>query len=163
MQAHAHVDQSIIRMTTTDYTISEVKPEEHDALLDIWESSVRATHHFLKEENILFFKQTIHEHKYFEMVDLACVRDSDNQILGFLGTNEDSLEMLFIHADAIGKGIGKALLNHAINEIKVKKVDVNEQNTQAVGFYLHHGFKTISRSELDGTGKPFPILHMVLR
>ncbi len=149
-------------MTTTYYSISEVKPEEHDILLDIWESSVRATHHFLKEENILFFKQIIHEHKYFEMVELACVRNEDGQILGFLGTNEDSLEMLFVHADAIGKGIGKDLLIHAIEEVKVNKVDVNEQNEKAVGFYLYHGFKTVSRSELDGTGKPFPILHMVL-
>ncbi|GAB3511490.1 GNAT family protein [Emticicia fontis] len=147
--------------TKTHYTIAEVKPEEHDVLLDIWESSVRATHHFLKEENILFFKQTIHEHKYFEMVELACIRDDTGQILGFLGTNEDNLEMLFVHADAIGKGIGKALLNHAIDEVKVTKVDVNEQNLQAVGFYLYHGFKTVNRSELDGTGKPFPILHMV--
>ncbi|RYU95815.1 GNAT family N-acetyltransferase [Emticicia agri] len=149
-------------MTAIHFTISEVKPEEHDQLLDIWESSVRATHHFLKEENILFFKQTIHEHKYFEMVELACVKDTNDQILGFLGTNADSLEMLFVHADAIGKGVGKALLSYALNTLKVTKVDVNEQNTQAVGFYLHHGFKTVSRSELDGTGKPFPILHMEL-
>ena len=147
---------------TTHYTISEVKPNEHDILLDIWESSVRATHHFLKEENILFFKQTIHEHKYFEMVEIACVRDTNNHILGFLGTSEDNLEMLFVHADAIGKGVGKALLKHAIQVAQVTKVDVNEQNEKAVGFYLHHGFKTISRSELDSTGKPFPILHMEL-
>jgi putative acetyltransferase len=147
---------------TTNYTISEVKPEEHDILLDIWESSVRATHHFLKEENILFFKRKIHEHTYFEMVELACVRDENNQVLGFLGTNNESLEMLFVHADAIGKGVGKALLHHAINEVKVNKVDVNEQNTQAVGFYQHHGFKTVNRSELDDTGMPFAILHMEL-
>jgi putative acetyltransferase len=150
-------------MTTTYYNISQVKPEEHDLILDIWESSVRATHHFLKEEDILFFKQTIHEHKYFEMVELACVRNDEGQILGFLGTNEDSLEMLFVHADAIGQGVGKTLLHHAIEELKVKKVDVNEQNEEAVGFYLHHGFKVVNRSELDGTGKPFPILHMELR
>lgn len=162
MQTYDYIDQSIVIMSTTFYTISTVKPEEHDALLDIWESSVRATHHFLKEENILFFKQTIHEHKYFEIVELACVKNDKGQILGFLGTNEDCLEMLFVHADAIGKGIGKTLLNYAINEVKVNKVDVNEQNEQAFGFYLHHGFKTLSRSELDGTGKAFPILHMVL-
>ena len=149
-------------MITNNYTISDVRPEEHDILLDIWESSVRATHHFLKEENILFFKQTINEHKYFELVELACVRDENHQILGFSGTDGDSLEMLFVHADAIGKGVGKALLNHAINDVKVTKVDVNAQNEQAVGFYKHYGFKIVSRSELDGTGKPFPILHMEL-
>jgi hypothetical protein len=42
-------------------------------------------------------------------------------------------------------------------------VDVNEQNGQAVGFYLRMGFATEGRSELDGMGKPYPLLHMRLR
>ncbi len=42
------------------------------------------------------------------------------------------------------------------------KVDVNEQNPQAVGFYEHMGFRLVSKSELDGEGKPYPILHMQL-
>lgn len=150
-------------MTKTIYTITEVAPEDHDILLDIWESSVRATHHFLQEEDILFFKQTIHEHKYFELVKLACVRDAADTILGFLGTNADNLEMLFVHPDYIGKGVGKALVEYALHVAKVNKVDVNEQNEKAYQFYLHHGFRVISRDELDGTGKPFPILHMELR
>ncbi len=149
-------------MTDLSYTITRVLPEEYDELLDLWEASVRATHHFLKEENILFFKQTIYEHNYFEMVELNCIRNDGGKILGFSGAIDDSLEMLFLHPDAIGKGIGKALLNHAVNTQKISKVDVNEQNNQALQFYLHHGFKVISRSELDGTGKPFPILHLEL-
>ena len=40
---------------------------------------------------------------------------------------------------------------------------MNEQNEQAVGFYLHQGFVIAGRSELDGTGKPYPILHLQLR
>ena len=60
---------------------------------------------------------------------------------------------LRIKADALG-------LN--AEDYETDKVDVNEQNEQAIGFYQHYGFKTISRSELDGTGKPYPILHMEL-
>jgi hypothetical protein len=41
-------------------------------------------------------------------------------------------------------------------------VDVNEQNEQALGFYLRMGFEVEGRSELDSTGKPFPLLHMRL-
>lgn len=40
-------------------------------------------------------------------------------------------------------------------------VDVNEQNPQAIGFYEHHGFRTVSRTTHDPSGKPYPILHMV--
>lgn len=37
-----------------------------------------------------------------------------------------------------------------------------EQNSQALGFYQHIGFSIIGRSELDGQGKPYPLLHMEL-
>lgn len=49
-----------------------------------------------------------------------------------------------------------------INQLDLTKVDVNEQNEQAVGFYKHCGFETIKRSELDTSGKPYPTLHMEL-
>lgn len=39
---------------------------------------------------------------------------------------------------------------------------MNEQNPQAVGFYLHYGFVQTGRSPLDGEGRPFPLLHMAL-
>ncbi len=42
------------------------------------------------------------------------------------------------------------------------RVDVNEQNEQALGFYQHLGFSVIGRSPLDGQGKPYPLLHMEL-
>ncbi|MGY0625916.1 MAG: GNAT family N-acetyltransferase, partial [Paraglaciecola chathamensis] len=42
------------------------------------------------------------------------------------------------------------------------KVDVNEQNPKALGFYQRIGFKVVGRSELDGQGKPYPLLHLAL-
>ncbi|WP_317194649.1 GNAT family N-acetyltransferase [Algoriphagus lutimaris] len=62
---------------------------------------------------------------------------------------EGNLEMLFLHSDAFGKGLGRLCLEYAINEMGVEKLDVNELNEQALGFYLHCGFKVIGRSELD--------------
>ena len=76
---------------------------------------------------------------------------------------EDNLEMLFIDPKYRGKGIGKSLLNYGIKNLNITKVDVNEQNEQAVGFYKHSGFEVIARSEVDASGKPYPILHMVLK
>ncbi|TWF42353.1 acetyltransferase (GNAT) family protein [Chitinophaga polysaccharea] len=83
-------------------------------------------------------------------------------MLGFIGVAENKIEMLFVHPDAHGKGIGKALLNYAIAQQGATAVDVNEQNPQAVAFYLHMGFRVTARSATDGMGKPFPLLHMAL-
>ena len=70
--------------------------------------------------------------------------------------------MLFVHNEFRGNGIGKKLALYAIDNLQASKVDVNEQNTQAVGFYKHMGFSVESRSELGGDGKAYPILHMYL-
>lgn len=143
-------------------SINQPLKEEHPLLLSIWESSVRATHDFLDEADILFFKSVIQEHKAFEQVHLVVARDEDNQLLGFMGTAEDKIEMLFLDPACRNQGIGRQLLQYAIEELGIRKVDVNEQNASATAFYEKAGFKTVSRSEKDGTGKPFPILHMEL-
>jgi len=130
-------------------------------VVEVREDSVRATHHFVCEKDIAYFKPLILL-MYLKAVDLRCVRDNRHRIIGFLGVAVDKIEMLFIHPDVIGNGIDKALVDYAVLEMNTTKVDVNEQNELAVGFYLHIGFKIISRSELDNLGKPFPILHMAL-
>ncbi|MDC9615019.1 GNAT family N-acetyltransferase, partial [Xenorhabdus khoisanae] len=77
-------------------------------------------------------------------------------------TAQHRVEMLFITPQARGTGVGKMLLEFAIDKLKISELDVNEQNTQGVGFYQHMGFQVFSRSELDGQGNPFPLLHMKL-
>lgn len=127
-------------------------------LIDIWERSVRATHNFLPEEEINNLKLLI-LNEYFHHV-LLHKYVQDGQIVGFIGTSSDNIEMLFIDPEFMGKGIGRVLINFAVTELKIEKVDVNEQNLQAIGFYEKLGFKVIGRSELDGQGKPYPILHL---
>lgn len=150
---------NITPVPMTDYEISEIQKQEYPEVMLVWETSVRATHHFLKEEDILFFRKLIFE-EYLNVVCLYAVRDSNKRILGFLGVSDDNIEMLFIHPDVRGKGIGSFLLDYAINRLHLHNVDVNEQNEQAIGFYLQAGFSIVSRSEQDGTGKPYPILHL---
>lgn len=144
-------DNMIIQPVISDY----------ETLLRIWENSVRATHDFLKEEDLQYYKPLI-LNEYFYQVNLFCHEDDKHEIAGFMGIASDNLEMLFISPASRGKGIGKELLTYAIEQHKVKRVDVNEQNVQAVGFYKHMGFQVVNRSEFDGTGKPYPILHMKL-
>lgn len=37
---------------------------------------------------------------------------------------------------------------------------VNEQNSQARGFYEHMGFKVVEWATVDDQGNPYPILYM---
>lgn len=141
--------------------VEEVVPEYFSEMLDVWENSVRATHDFISDEDIEFFKPIIIE-QAFPSVSLRCVRSESGSILGFVGVYESKIEMLFILNESRGHGLGTLLLKYAMENLNANKVDVNEQNPQAVGFYEHMGFKVKSRSPLDDMGKPFPILHMAL-
>ncbi len=134
---------------------------EHEEITKVWDSSVRATHHFISEEYLNYLKPLI-KNEYLSSVQLFTLKDAQGVVLGFIGVDEDKVEMLFIHPAAIGKGYGKKLLEFAITELKINKVDVNEQNIAAISFYEHMGFKSIGRSPVDGLGKPYPIIHMKL-
>ncbi|MDR2230123.1 MAG: GNAT family N-acetyltransferase [Flavobacteriaceae bacterium] len=139
--------------------IRKIEITDYPKLMKIWESAVLNTHDFLKEEDFNYYKE--HIPSYFEHVTLLGY-EIDGTLVGFMGISDENLEMLFIDHDFRGKGIGKKLIKHGIDHLKVSKVDVNEQNLQAVGFYQHIGFKILQRSEVDGQGKEYPILHMGL-
>lgn len=146
----------------TILSIHSTYESDFDTLTTLWEASVRATHLFLSEEDILALRPLV-RWTYLKGVELRVYRDDAGVTLGFVGVAEGKVEMLFVSPEARGRGIGKALLRHAIEEMGAKLVDVNEQNPQAVGFYLHEGFEVVGRSPVDGQGRAFPLLEMRLR
>ena len=79
-----------------------------------------------------------------------------------MGTENGRLEMLFLSPDERGKGLGRQLLEYGIREQGVREVTVNEQNSQAVGFYQHLGFVTYRRTDHDEEGNPYPLLYLKL-
>lgn len=139
--------------------IRTITTSDYPNLMKIWESAVLATHDFLKPADFNYYKE--HLPTYFTFVSLWGF-EHEGHLVGFMGIAENSLEMLFIDESMRGKGIGKTLIQNAIKEQGVTKVEVNEQNEQGVGFYKHLGFKVIRREELDGQGKAYPILQMEL-
>lgn len=127
-------------------------------LLKIWEVSVRASHKFLSEEEI---NQLAPQAKSaLQQIETLWVVQDGELPVGFMGVQEQKIEMLFLHPDYFRKGIGKMLVERAFSELKVEYVDVNEQNPSATGFYERMGFKTFKRNECDSEGNPFPILEM---
>jgi putative acetyltransferase len=140
--------------------IRKIEVTDYPRLMEIWESAVLSTHDFLKKEDFLYYKEQFPV--YFQNVTLFGF-EQEGDLIGFMGIAEGNLEMLFIDSNYRGTGIGKKMIAYAINNLQVTKVDVNEQNTQAVGFYKHIGFDVYKRSELDGEGKEYPILHMHLQ
>ena len=86
----------------------------------------------------------------------------DGLIKGFIQIKGTEICQLFVEPFFQNEGIGGELIEFAIRQKQIHKVDVNEQNDKALGFYLRMGFRIIGRDETDGMGKPYPILHLQL-
>jgi putative acetyltransferase len=138
------------------------KAYDYPEITRVWEDSVRATHDFLPDVYIALLKNLLLT-QYLDAVNLICLRNSDLKITGFAGTTVGKLEMLFIASECRGQGLGKKLLDYAIEHFDIDQLDVNEQNPQALGFYVKQGFEVVGRSEVDGLGRPYPMLRMRLR
>ena len=132
--------------------------EECPRLVEIWRSAVGATHGFLAQRDRAEIEERLPA-EYLPHVRVS-VADVDGGPVGFAGTSEGKLEMLFVDAAHRGRGIGSSLLAHVVHKQDVTYVDVNAQNEQAVGFYMRSGFAVIGRSELDDAGRPYPLLRM---
>lgn len=131
---------------------------DYSAFAEIWRRAVDATHDFLAIGDRNAIEARLRT-EYFPSVTLSAA-EVGGRTVGFCGTLDGSLEMLFVDPAHHGNGVGTALLRHAITNHHVTKVDVNEQNTSALRFYEHHGFEIVRRSPIDEAGRPYPLLHL---
>ena len=139
--------------------IKERSPLLIEQLLKVWESSVKATHLFLSDNEINDIKQYV-PLALKDIPVLVVAENEDGVPVGFMGISGQMLEMLFIANENRGQSMGKQLLQYGIKKYLVNKLAVNEQNPLAKGFYEHMGFTVYKRSELDEQGNPYPLLYM---
>lgn len=125
-----------------------LQEDDFEEIVGVWENSVSATHDFLTPQEIAFYKPLILEYQLKE--------------LRLFGIKDAKIELLFLHSQSIGKGLGFFLVDYVIKRYSINKVDCNEENPKALRFYQRLGFIIISRDETDERGKPHPILHLSL-
>lgn len=141
-------------------TIRRAIPADRSELLELWERSVRATHAFLSEADVTDLRPLVAA----ELGGDACewwVAAAGEELLGFLGYTPEVIEGLFVDPVSRGRGVGTRLVAFA-QQLGggPLRVDVNEQNDAARGFYESLGFAIVGRSSHDSAGRPFPLLHM---
>ncbi len=146
--------------------LGEIVPfqeKDHDRLVEIWYQAVCQTHTFLTDEDIQFYRNLVQNGALRE-VEIWVELNGDQEPTGFIGLDGTKIEMLFVAPQYHGKGTGSRLIKHA-QDLKGSnlQVDVNEQNDGACEFYKRFGFVQTGRSEVDGSGRPFPLLHLEYR
>lgn len=143
------------------FEVRERTPVLIEQLTAVWESSVRATHLFLPEEEILVIKAYVPQ-ALAEVPRLVVLAGSGHVPAAFMGVAGERLEMLFVAAPKRGQGLGGRLLRYGVEACGVRELTVNEQNPQARSFYEHMGFRSFRRTDRDEQGRPYPLLYMRL-
>jgi len=142
----------------------EIKPYEKKyrlQMIEVWERSVRATHHFVPSKEVDRLKELVKQID-FNSYSVYCLVSGKN-VIGFLGVENFVIETMFLDPDYLRQKLGTMLMNFALDELKANKVNVNEQNTAAIEFYSSFGFTTYERTEKDSEGNDYPILKMELK
>ena len=155
-------------MIRSSIKIVSYNPVYHEDLMDIWRRGVKKTHTFLSKEDFEFYDKIV-DTQALTSVNVcialslkASVAYPQGKPLGFAGWQGDMIEMLFVDPRLHRQGVGHELLNYLTQTQGCKRVDVNEQNLQARGFYKKYGFVEKGRSPLDGHGYSYPIIHAEL-
>ena len=76
--------------------IHSVGEADRERLVEVWEASVRATHHFLSEADIQLFKPLVRD-GLIGSLELAGVRAGTGQLVAFVGVAARKTEALFVH------------------------------------------------------------------
>ncbi|MCW2245401.1 putative acetyltransferase [Azospirillum fermentarium] len=139
-------------------TIRLSRPEDGARAVDIWRAAVDATHDFLSPADRRAIDAEVAD--FLPHAPLWLAVDGQDTAIGFMLLDGGRMEALFIHPDHRGTGVGRALVAHALAQHPGLTTDVNEQNTQAVGFYQRLGFRPTGRSDTDGQGRPYPLIHL---
>ena len=146
--------------------VSARPPQLVQQLVEVWQRSVQAIHLFLSAPEIAAIRTYVPQ-ALCGVEHLIVAQDESGTPVGFMGVQENRLEMLFLDPEARGQGLGARLLCLGarllclgMEQYGVSELTVNEQNPAAAGFYRHMGFAVYRRSELDEQGGPYPILYM---
>lgn len=128
--------------------------EDRPAMLRVWGDAVRATHDFLTPEDCAFYEAMVRD--VVLPNHAATVATIDGTVVGWSIVVAGDLACLFVDPARHREGIGRRLLEASA----ATTIDVNEQNAGARAFYERMGFAVVGRSGRDGTGRPYPLLHL---
>lgn len=139
--------------------IRKGRPDDVPRALEIWRAAVDATHGFLAPEDRAEIDEMVAQ-DFLPNVELWLAVDAADRPQGFLVIDGGMIDALFVDPAVHGRGIGTALLDHALSLAPNATVDASEQATNALPFYEARGFVRTGRSPSDPQGRPYPLIHL---
>lgn len=131
--------------------IRSFKNTDIDNLMNIWLKSTIKAHDFISKEYWEKNYNTVKD-RYIPMAETFVYEDKEG-IKGFISIiNNEFIGALFVDVDFQGQGIGKELINYAVDKYKNLDLAVYKENKKSVDFYINRGFKIIKEQVNDDSG-----------
>jgi GNAT superfamily N-acetyltransferase len=161
----------------SDVTVRPYRPDDRSACRALWVELVQHHRELYDDPSIGGPEPGLHFDQHLGRVgpDRVWVAEADGLVLGMTALlvdgEEAEIDPLVVLAKHRGKGIGVALLNHALTEARelrarYRHVRPVARNRKAIAFCHRAGFRLLGRVELfmelqttgPGTWKPGPEL-----
>lgn len=123
--------------------IRKFENSDIDDIMQIWKNVNIEAHNFISKEywenDYDYVRNILPKAEIYVYVD-------NNEIIGFIGMNENYIEGIFVNTNSQHIGIGTALLNKVKENGKNLTLSVYQKNTNAINFYKKNDFKITSKS-----------------
>ncbi len=130
--------------------IRPIKPQEIEAVLDIWLIASIQAHDFIEAE--FWRSQLDNMRDVYLPASEVFVYEQAGDVVGFYALYEDNLAAIFVAPSCQGKGVGKALIADAKTRRKSLTLSVYKENQASYQFYVSQGFNVVSEQEDEHTG-----------
>ncbi len=130
--------------------IRDFKKQDLDRIMDLWLDTNISAHSFIDSE----YWESNYDTVKTMMPNATIYLYEENDIIqGFVGLMDNYIAGIFVSRQVQSSGIGKKLLDYVKDKKATLSLNVYQENSRAVNFYLREGF-VISNEQIDeNTGK----------
>lgn len=129
--------------------IRKLKKDDINDVMEIWKNENIKTHQFIQKEywenNYNYVKEILPKAEVYVYI-------LEENIVGFIGIDENYVEGIFVDRNNQSKGVGTSLLNKVKENRNNLKLNVYKKNKSAISFYKKNGF-IITSENIDNSTK----------
>lgn len=130
--------------------IRKFKTDDLEQLMELWLATNISAHDFIPakywQANYALVREMLPQAEIW-------VYEEKNELLGFIGLQDDHIAGIFVADKAQGKGIGSKLLAKAKQERKQLSLAVYAKNERALSFYRRADFAVVNDQLDEATGQ----------
>ena len=119
--------------------IRKYKPEDCEEVLEVWYAASQVAHPFVSEEFLADEREQIRKNHLPKAE--TWVFQHEDSVAGFIALMGNEVGAIFVKPELQGRGIGRALMDHAASSRDSLFLDVFKQNSIGRRFYDRYGFR----------------------